>query len=234
METQLENRAKPANLKTFFIFDIDGTLIDSNECHAQAWQYAFYVFDKRVPISRIRAQIGKGSDQLLPEFLNSKEIKKIGGKISELRGAIFKTRFLSEIKAFPQVRQLFKEIRKRDGKIALASSSAEDEVKHFMKIAGIQGLVDHSTSSDSAPASKPEPDIIHAAIRKLGNPRKSSMLMVGDSPFDAVAARKAGIKMVGMCSGGFSARSLIKSGSSIVFENPAHLLKELDRLSAIL
>jgi len=214
----------------FFIFDIDGTLIDSNDFHARAWQYAFQIFGKRVSLKRIRTQMGKGADQLLPEFWHAKEINAIGDKISELRGAIFKERFLSEVKAFPQVRQLFREIRKRGGKIALASSSKEEEVKEFMKIARIQDLVDQATSAADAQSSKPQPDIIQAAIRKLRNPHKSKLVMVGDSPYDALAARKAGIKMIGVLCGGFSEQSLMRNGSAAVYRNPAQLLTKLDEI----
>jgi HAD superfamily hydrolase (TIGR01509 family) len=215
-------------MKTFFIFDIDGTLIDSNEQHALAWFHSFRIFDKQISLKQIRSQMGKGGDQLLPEFLTRKEVEQIGEKISELHLAIFKARYLAQIKAFAGVAKLFREIRKRGGTIALASSSKQEEVETFVKIAKIENLADQVTSSDDAQSSKPQPDILHAAMRKLRNPNKNKTIMIGDSPFDALAARKAGIKMIGLECGGFSGTVLRRNGCAAVYENPMHLLREIE------
>ena len=112
-----------------FIFDIDGTLIDSNDFHAEAWQKAFAKYGKKISFDKIRPHIGKGADTLLPEFLSEKEIEEFGDRVADARGEIFKKEYLSRVKPFPKVRELFEKIKADGKKIALASSSNEDEVE---------------------------------------------------------------------------------------------------------
>lgn len=213
-----------------FIFDIDGTLIDSNDYHARAWERAFAANGKNIPIQRIRPHLGKGSDQLLPELLNSEEIEKLGKKISQLREEIFKREYLSQIRPFPKVRELFKKIRETGRRIALASSSKEDEVEKFKTIAEIGDLVETSTSADDAAKSKPEPDIFHSALRLLGNPARDRVLVVGDTPYDARAAIKAKLPIIGVLCGGFSKEVLMASGCRAIYKDPADLLENLERV----
>jgi HAD superfamily hydrolase (TIGR01549 family) len=210
-----------------FIFDIDGTLLDSNDFHAQAWVEAFNCYGKRISFKRIRRCMGEGSDQLLPEFLNKKEIKEIGEDLSELSGKIFKYKYFAKVRPFPKVRALFKKIRQSGARIALASSADAGEVKKYEKIARIQNLVEHSTSADDAEKSKPSPDIFHAALRLLGHPKHDSVLVIGDSPFDAMAAGKAKIPAIGVLCGGFSKRVLKAYGCRAVYDDPADLLNNL-------
>jgi len=217
-------------MKKVFVFDIDGTLIDSNGFHARAWQEALRIFNQRISLARMRSQMGKGSDNFLPEFLNAREIKQFGKELTEVRDTIFKCRYLPEIKPFPKVRELFKQIRKARGRIALASSSKMEDVDKYMAIAGIEDLVDKVTSADDAQSSKPDPDIFHAALRKLGTPRKDTVLIIGDSPFDAAAAKKAGVRMIGVLCGGFSERILRANGCEEVYEGPWEILGKLGEI----
>lgn len=213
-----------------FIFDVDGTLIDSNEFHAQAWKKAFAEFGYEFPIEKIRPQIGKGADTLLPEFLTANEIEKYADKIADKRGEIFKREFLDLVKPFPKVRELFEKIKSNGLKIALASSANKDEVKEYEKIANIEDLVEKETSSDDAEKSKPEPDIFEAALKMLGNPALANVIVVGDTPYDAEAARKAGIKSIGVLCGGFPEKDLRQAGCTEIYENPADLLKNIDKV----
>ncbi len=208
-----------------FIFDIDGTLIDSNEFHAQAWKKAFAEFGYEFPIEKIRPQIGKGADTLLPDFLTANEIAKYGDKIADKRGEIFKDEFLALVKPFPQVRELFERIKKDGVKIALASSANADEVAEYKKIANIEDLVERETSADDAEKSKPEPDIFKAALKLLGNLAPKNVVVVGDTPYDAEAAKKAGIKSIGVLCGGFAEKDLRAAGCAEIYENPADLLE---------
>lgn len=213
-----------------FIFDIDGTLIDSNDFHAEAWKKAFAEYGYEFPFEKIRTQIGKGADTLLPEFLTDNEIEKYGDKIAERRGEIFKEEYLNQVKPFPMVRELFERIKTDGIKIALASSANEDEVKDYKKIADIEDLVEKETSADDAEKSKPEPDIFQAALKLLKNPAPEKVLVVGDTPYDAEAAKKAGLPIIGVLCGGFAEEDLRKAGCFEIYKNPADILKNYNKL----
>ena len=185
------------------IFDIDGTLVDSVDLHARAWQEAFARFGKQIPYERVRYQIGKGGDQLMPVFLSKEELEEFGEELEEYRGELYKREYMPRVRAFPRVRELFERIQ-RDGKrIALASSAKADELETYKKIADIEDLVEEETSKDDAEKSKPHPDIFEAALAHLGDPPTSRVIVVGDTPYDAEAAGKAGLKTIGFLSGGF-------------------------------
>jgi HAD superfamily hydrolase (TIGR01509 family) len=216
-----------------FIFDIDGTLIDSNDFHAEAWQKAFAEYGKFFPFEKIRAQIGKGADTLLPVFLSEKEIREFGDQVAETRGEIFKNEYLARVKPFPQVRELFEKIKADGKKIALASSANEDEVEEYKKLANIEDLVEKSTSADDAEKSKPEPDIFQAAIKILGDPAPETILVVGDTPYDAEAATKANLKIIGVLCGGFSEKDLREKGCAEIYQDPADLLKNYGKIAEI-
>ncbi len=217
---------------TAFIFDIDGTLIDSNDFHAQAWQKAFAEKGFEIAFEKIRPQIGKGADTLLPVFLTKAEIEKDGDEIAERRGEIFKDKYLNRVKPFAKVRELFQKIKADGMKIALASSSNEDEVEAYKKIANIEDLVEKATSADDAEQSKPEPDIFHAALKLLGNPSPETVLVVGDTPYDAEAAGKANLKTIGVLCGGFAKADLEKAGCIAIYDDPADLLENYKNLSS--
>ncbi|CAA9417886.1 MAG: COG0546: Predicted phosphatases [uncultured Pyrinomonadaceae bacterium] len=216
-----------------FIFDVDGTLIDSNDFHAEAWQKAFEKYDKKIPFDRIRPQIGKGADTLLPVFLTEKEIEEFGDEIAELRSEIFKDEYLSHVKPFPKVRELFEKIKTGGARIALASSSNADEVEAYKKIADIKDLVEKSTSADDAEKSKPEPDIFRAALKLLGNPAPETVLVIGDTPYDAEAAAKAKLKIVGVLCGNFAEKDLREKGCVEIYRDPADLLANYEKIVAL-
>src|SRR4051794_35889474 len=149
------------------IFDLDGTVVDSNDLHVQAWKEAFQHFGKRFPVSELRKQIGKGSDQYLPEFLSPDELQKIGKQIDEYRSALFREKFLPRVKPFPKVRELFERIRANGKRIALATSSQKDDVENYTRVARIDDLVDCEITADEADASKPAPDVFETSLKKL-------------------------------------------------------------------
>lgn len=214
------------------IFDIDGTLIDSNDFHAEAWQKAFKKFGKDIPFYELRRQVGKGGDNFLPVFLLQKEIKEFGKQVEELRGEIFKKQYLSKIEPFPKVRELFLKI-KADGKlIALASSAKEEELEEYKKIANIGDLIEEQTSTDAVEHSKPEPDIFLAALEKLKIAKASEAVIIGDTCYDAEAAVKAKIKVVGVLSGGWAQSELLKTGCAEVYRDAAEILKNY-KISAL-
>ncbi|WP_422931131.1 HAD family hydrolase [Singulisphaera sp. PoT] len=205
------------------IFDIDGTILDSVDLHAEAWQKTLKHFGFDLPIEDVRRQIGKGGDQLMPSLLPKHVVDAQGEEIEKERADLFKREYLSQVRPFPRVRELFERIRADGKKIALASSAKADELETYTKIAEIQGLTDVETSSDDAERSKPHPDIFEAAAEKLGLP-KDALIILGDTPHDAEAATKAGIRIIGVLCGGSPEQELRDAGCIVIYRDPADLL----------
>lgn len=209
------------------IFDIDGTLIDSVDAHAEAWQRAFARFGYDVGFADLRSQVGKGGDQLLPTFLSEEALARDGGKIDAAHGEIFKQTLLPHLKAFPGVRPLFQHLRNRGTRIALASSAKAEELDVYTRMAAIDDLIETATSSADAEKSKPHPDIFAAALGRLDMPA-SEVVVVGDSPYDAEAAGKIRLRMIGLLCGGFPEADLRAAGCMAFFADPADLLRRFD------
>jgi HAD superfamily hydrolase (TIGR01509 family) len=211
------------------IFDIDGTLLDSVDLHARAWVDAFALYGHRLPFEKVREQIGKGGDQLMPVFLTESEIARVGEKLEADRSTLFKQRYLPKVRPFPDVRALLQRLQADGKKLALASSGKQDEVEVYKKIAGIDDLIEADTSSDDAERSKPNPDIFVAALQRLYGIPPDESLAVGDTPYDAIAATKAGIRTIGVTCGGWSAAALAEAGCVAVYADPTDLLANIDR-----
>lgn len=210
------------------IFDIDGTLVDSVDLHARAWQEAFAHFGKQFAFERVRYQIGKGGDQLLPVFLSEREVEEFGDELTEYRGELFKREYLPRVVAFPRVRELFERVLADGKRVALASSAKKDELKEYKRIADIKDLVEEEASADDAEKSKPHPDIFEAALSQLGDVEPSDAIVVGDTPYDAEAARKAGVRTIGLLSGGFPEEDLRAAGCVQIYKDAAELLADYD------
>lgn len=202
------------------IFDIDGTLVDSVDLHAEAWQKAFAHFGHQIPYDEIRAQIGKGGDQLMPFFLKEEELRRIGKELEAFRADLFKREYLPRVRAFPGVRALFETVRSNGQRIALASSAKKDELGVYERIAQIEDLVQEATTSDDAQKSKPYPDIFEAALHRLHDPDKNKALVIGDSPHDAEAAKNAGLRTLGVLCGGFPESALREAGCRQIYADP--------------
>ncbi|MDH2308135.1 HAD family hydrolase [Methylobacterium brachiatum] len=211
------------------IFDIDGTLLDSVDLHAQAWVEAFAHFGVETDAAKVRSQIGKGGDELMPVFLPPERIEREGKEIESYRSDLFKQKYLPEVRPFPAVRQLFERVRAAGLKIALASSGKGPEVERYQEILGIADLVDVVTSSDDADRSKPHPDIFEAAAQKLEGFGKAEMIVIGDTPYDAQAASKAGLRTIGVLCGGFPEADLSGAGCVAIYRDPQDLLDGFDR-----
>jgi len=209
------------------IFDVDGTLVDSVDMHAETWERAFARFGKNIGFHALRSQIGKGGDQLMPEFLDEAELKAFGEDLEKTRGDIFQEEYLHRVRGFPGAADLLSEIRKRGCRIALASSAKADELEIYKKAAGVEGLTDVETSSDDAEKSKPHPDIFEAALKKL-KLEPDKVVVIGDTPYDADAARKAGIASIGVLCGGFKDENIRKGGAGRIYRDPQDLLASID------
>jgi HAD superfamily hydrolase (TIGR01509 family) len=206
------------------IFDVDGTLVDSVDEHAEAWRRAFLEFGRDVPFAHVRSQIGKGSDQLMPVFFTEDELEKFGHELSEYRSTLFKREFMPKLRPFPKVRELLQRLRQDGMRIALASSANGDELEFYMRLCDIEGLTDGEASKSDAAKSKPHPDIFEAALERLGRPEAHSAVVVGDTPYDALAASKLGLPTVGMLCGGFPEEDLRTAGCRAIYKDPSDLL----------
>jgi HAD superfamily hydrolase (TIGR01549 family) len=208
---------------TAVIFDIDGTLTDSVDIHAMAWQEALRHFDHEVSYERVRRQIGKGGDQLLKTLLSPGDLKQQGEELDQFRGDLFKRKYMKLIKPLSMVPELFQRIREQGTRVVLASSAKQDEVDVYEKLLGVEKLVEHDTSSDDAERSKPHPDIFAAAMQKLGNPPAQQVVAIGDTPYDAQATAAISIACIGVLSGGWTEQELREAGCMTVFRGPADL-----------
>ena len=211
------------------IFDVDGTLVDTVDMHAEAWQRALREFGKEVPFEEVRAQIGKGSDKLMPVFLSEAELEDLSERLAERRAEIYNSEYLHRARAFPMVRELVARTLEDGLKVALASSAPENELRHYKEVTNIADLIDAATSADETEESKPEPDIFAAAVERLKGPRAEECVVVGDAPYDAIAAGKIGIRTIGVLSGGFPESSLRDEGAVEIYQDPADLLANYER-----
>jgi HAD superfamily hydrolase (TIGR01549 family) len=155
-------------------------------------------------------------------------LEERGDEIQEFRSDLFKQNYMWQVRAFPGVRELFERIRASGQKIVLASSGHADEVETHKATANIADLIDDATSSEDAERSKPFPDIFEAAFNKLGLEHRVDAMVIGDTPYDAEAARAAGLASVGVLCGGFSEQALRQAGCIAVYRDPQHLLEAFD------
>jgi phosphoglycolate phosphatase-like HAD superfamily hydrolase len=204
------------------IFDLDGTLIDSVDLHAVAWHEALVKFGHDVSFERARGQIGKGGDKLIPVFLSADEQRDHGKEMEEWRGNRFKAEYLPLVRPFSAVPNLLRRARDAGLRIAIASSANRDELEKYLDIARIAGLVDLTTCSDDVEESKPAPDIFEIVLKKL-RIEGAAAIAIGDTPYDAEAAQKAGIATIGVLCGGFIESSLRQAGCAEIYPGPAAL-----------
>jgi len=175
----------------------------------------------------VRRQIGKGGDELVPVFVPWWKRDHVNEPLKNYRRFLFQHEFMPRVKPLPQVREFLLRVRQQGIRIALASSADKDDLLTYKKIAGIEDLVDEETSADDADRSKPHPDIFSATLRKLKLPA-TRCIALGDTPYDAEAAGKAGIRTIGVMTGGWSRAELDTSGCVEVYESVADLLQNFE------
>lgn len=217
-----------SNMIKAAIFDLDGTLIDSVDAHALAWQESLKFFGKDVSFEKVRSQIGKGGDQLMPVFLSRLELSAFGKDLETYRTEHFRHNYLPTLKPFPMIREMLIKVHQNVDKIIIASSSNRLDLDTMIHIAQIKELIDDSVSGDDADRSKPTPDIYFAALKALGVDGRDA-ISIGDSPYDAIAASQAGIRSIGVLSGGFMELELRAAGCIEIYRDPADLYNRLDQ-----
>jgi HAD superfamily hydrolase (TIGR01509 family) len=208
------------------LLDIDGTLLDSNDAHARAWLDVARELGHDVPYTTLRSMIGMGGDKLMPKAFGIEHDSAEGKAMGKRRGEIFRERYLATLKPFPKARELLLRLRDDGYALVVATSAQKDEMKELLRAAGIEDLIEEKTSSSDAESSKPDPDIVVAALRKSGI-AASDAIMLGDTPYDIGAARGAGVPIVALLCGGWPAEALV--GAIAIYADPAALLRECER-----
>ena len=212
--------------------DIDGTLVESNWLHAEAWQRAFAGMGIVLDREDVRRQIGKGGDELIPVYVSWWKRRQVEEPLKAYRKFIFEQDYLSKVKALPGARELLLRVKAAGIRVALASSADKDELQIYKRIVGIEDLVEEETSADDARKSKPHPDIFQAALARLKLPAKKCMAL-GDTPYDAEAAGKAGLRTIGVTTGGWSREELMAAGCVEAYESVAELLEKFEESALV-
>ncbi|HKO51687.1 MAG TPA: HAD family hydrolase [Polyangiaceae bacterium] len=207
------------------LLDIDGTLVDSNDAHAQAWLEVFQRNGYPATFEWVRELIGKGGDKLVPEITGLEDGSHEAKRLAKERSALFSRDYLPQLRPFPQVQELLRRLQDSGLDLVVASSANEDELQSLLEVCGALPFVRQQTSSDDAAHSKPDPDIVQVALRKAGcSPAEAVML--GDTPYDVQAASKAGVRAVALRSGGHPDAAL--SGAIAIYDDVADLLRNFD------
>jgi HAD superfamily hydrolase (TIGR01509 family) len=209
--------------QTAAILDIDGTLVDTNYHHAIAWFRAFRAQGLILPIWRIHRHIGMGGDQIVPALAGDEFAEQHGDDVRAAEKDLY-GELIDEVEPLDGARDLIVRIRESEGLVVLASSAKEDEVEHYLDLLDAREIVDAWTTSADVEATKPEPDLVQAALEKVG---ADGGVMVGDTPWDVEAARRAGIETLAVMTGGFAASELRDAGAREVFESVRELCERL-------
>lgn len=209
------------------ILDVDGTLLLSNDAHAQAWVDAFTEYNYQVPFERVRPLIGMGGDKLMPTVAPGlSDEEGVGEQIAERRKQIFAERYAATLKPTPGARDLLLRLREAGLELAVASSAAGDELETLLKAAQVDDLIAQTTTSSDAEESKPAPDIVAVALQKLGL-ESGEVVMLGDTPYDIESASGCGVGVIAVRSGGFTDDEL--SGALAIYNDPGDALTHYDR-----
>lgn len=207
------------------LLDVDGTLLDTNHLHAEAWRDALTKHGHQVPLERVQRLIGMGSDKLLPELTGLDEDAPGAESLLDDRKRIFLERCLPRARAFARTRDLLQRMLDRGLKLVVASSASRTELDALLAQGELADLLVETTSSDDAERSKPDPDIVQAALRKANEPTHATV-MLGDTPYDVEAASRAGVRLIALRCGGWDDQSL--AGAVEIYDDPADLLSRYE------
>jgi HAD superfamily hydrolase (TIGR01549 family) len=212
-------------MTTTAVLDIDGTLVDTNYQHALAWYRAFRSHGIQLPVYRIHRHVGMGGDQLVGALAGRGVEHELGDAIRASEKESYAA-MLDEVAPFEGARELLEDLRRGDHPVVLATSAKQDEVDRYLDLLDGRRLADAWTTSADVERTKPKPDLVLAAMERV---ETGAAVMVGDSTWDVIAARDAGVPAIGILTGGFSERELRDAGAVDVFESVAELRRHLDR-----
>ncbi|MFL5479868.1 MAG: HAD family hydrolase [Gemmatimonadaceae bacterium] len=203
------------------IFDVDGTLVDSNDAHAESWVDTFAEAGYDVPFGIVRPLIGMGADKLLPLAVGVSNESDEGKRLTHRRSEIFREKYLPRLRALPGSRELVSRVRAEGLKAIVATSAKDQELKGLLNAARVEDLMEERATSSDAKRSKPDPDIVHAAIDE-SSLAPDHLVMIGDTPYDVEAATRASVRIIGFRSGGWKDEDL--KGAVEIYDGPADLL----------
>jgi HAD superfamily hydrolase (TIGR01509 family) len=215
-------------MRDVLLSDIDGTLVDSNALHAEAWRRAFEHFGIEIGLDEAWSQIGKGGDQLIPVFIAESDRQRLDKEVEAFRKDIFHRDYMPRIVAFVRARELLLRVKASGRRIVLATSSDKSDIAIYKRIVGMDDLVEEEATSSDAKESKPAPDIFLAALQKAGVGAEQAIAL-GDTPWDAEAAGAVGIPVVGLTCGGWKRKDLLDAGCVEVYRDPADLLIHFEK-----
>lgn len=210
---------------TAVLFDIDGTLVDSNYLHVDAWARALEEVGHPVPAWRIHRAIGMDSAKLM-EILLGDDLERLGGDAKE-RHSTYYQREAGRLRSFDRAQELLRELSRRGLRVVLATSAPEEEFEVLRKVLDVDDAIAEFTTAEDVSTAKPAPDVVQVAVKKAGV-RPEQALMVGDAAWDMQAARKAGVDGIGVRTGGIGPSELQDAGAIAVYDDVAQLLSELD------
>lgn len=207
------------------IFDIDGTLVDSNDAHANSWVETFAEAGYEVPFDVVRPLIGMGGDKLLPDTIGVSQDSEQGKKLTKRRSEIFRERYLPRLRPLKGSRELVLRVREDGLKPLVATSAKDKELEGLLEAADVAGLMEESATASDAKRSKPDPDIVHAAVEQSEIP-PTQLVMIGDTPYDVEASTRAGVRIIAFRSGGWKDADL--KGAAEIYDGPADLVAHYD------
>ncbi len=212
---------------TVAILDIDGTLVDTNYQHAIAWYRAFREHGIVLPIWRIHRHIGMGGDQLVGALTDDRTEEERGDEIRDSEKSLY-FQLIDEVQPMEGSRELIEQLKARGHAVVLASSAKADEVDHYLDLLDARDLADHWTTSADVESTKPEPDLVKAALERVGA-ESGDAVMVGDTPWDVEAAGRTNVPTIAVLTGGFAVSELEDAGAAAVFESVTELCEKLDQ-----
>jgi HAD superfamily hydrolase (TIGR01509 family) len=208
------------------LFDVDGTLLDSNDAHAHAWLDSLRGHGRSVAFDVVRSKIGMGGDKLLEEVADIDHESELGRSITQRRASILKAHYLPDLGPYHGSRVLVDRLRSRGLSCAAVSSSTSEDLADLLRASGVADLMDYVVSADDVDRSKPDPDLVEIALDRVGV-MPDEAVMIGDTPYDIEAGRRAGVAVIALrCGGGWSDRDLV--GAIAIYDDPADLSSKLD------